>query len=95
MTLIEIMIVVGLIGVISVIAVPMFAGALANFKLSGDARSVSNATAGAKLRAAATSVASGYMSTWGPRRIAFKLLTRPAQSVVGLRKAGRQHSLRG
>lgn len=53
MTLLEIIIVVGLIGVISAIAVPMFASALANFKLSGDARGVSNATAAAKLRAAA------------------------------------------
>ena len=45
-------IVVGLIGVISAIAVPMFGNALANFRLSGDARSVSNAVAVAKMRAA-------------------------------------------
>jgi prepilin-type N-terminal cleavage/methylation domain-containing protein len=51
-SLIEVLIVVGLIGVLSAIAVPMFANAMANFRLSGDARSVSNATAAAKMRAA-------------------------------------------
>jgi len=51
MTLIEIMIVLGIIGVLSVIAVPMFAGALQNFKLSGDARGISNSAAVAKMRA--------------------------------------------
>jgi prepilin-type N-terminal cleavage/methylation domain-containing protein len=51
-SLIEIMIVVGLIGVISAIAVPMFGNAVAGFRVSGDARSVSNAAAIAKMRAA-------------------------------------------
>jgi prepilin-type N-terminal cleavage/methylation domain-containing protein len=51
-TLIETMIVLGLIGVISAIAVPMFANAIAGFRLSGDARSLSNAAAVAKMRAA-------------------------------------------
>jgi len=51
-TILETLIVVGLIGVISVIAVPMFGNSLANFRLSGDARSVSNAAAVAKMRAA-------------------------------------------
>jgi prepilin-type N-terminal cleavage/methylation domain-containing protein len=51
-TLLEIVIVVGVIGVISAIAVPMFGNAIAGFKLSGDARSVSNAAAVAKMRAA-------------------------------------------
>ena len=44
--------VVGLIGVISAIAVPMFGNAIASFRLSGDARSISNAVAVAKMRAA-------------------------------------------
>jgi Tfp pilus assembly protein FimT len=44
--------VVALVGVISAIAVPMFGNAIAGFKLSGDARSVSNAAAVAKMRAA-------------------------------------------
>jgi prepilin-type N-terminal cleavage/methylation domain-containing protein len=51
-SLLEVMVVVGLIGVIAAIAVPMFGNAIANFRLSGDARSVSNATAVAKMRAA-------------------------------------------
>ena len=51
-TLLEIIIVVGVFGVISAIAVPMFGNAIASFKLSGDARGISNATAVAKMRAA-------------------------------------------
>src|SRR5438034_412227 len=51
-SLVEILFVVGLIGVISAIAVPMMANAIGNFRLSGDARSVSNAVAVAKMRAA-------------------------------------------
>jgi prepilin-type N-terminal cleavage/methylation domain-containing protein len=51
-SLLEIILVVGLIGVISAIAVPMLGNAIANFRLSGDARSVSNAAAVAKMRAA-------------------------------------------
>jgi prepilin-type N-terminal cleavage/methylation domain-containing protein len=51
-SLVEILFVVGLIGVISAIAVPMMANALGNFKLTGDVRSVSNAVAVAKMRAA-------------------------------------------
>jgi len=46
------MFVLGLIGIISAIAVPMMANAIGNFRLSGDARSVSNAVAVAKMRAA-------------------------------------------
>jgi len=49
----EIMLVVGLTGVIGAIAVPMMANSLAFFRLSGDARSASNATSVAKMRAAA------------------------------------------
>lgn len=51
-SLVEVLIVVGLIGVISAIAVPMFANIMASFRLSGDARSISNAAAVAKMRAA-------------------------------------------
>ena len=51
-TILETLIVVGLIGVISAIAVPMFGNSLADFRVSGDARSVSNAIALAKMRAA-------------------------------------------
>ena len=52
-TLLETMIVVGLIGVISAIAVPMFGNVLAFFRVSGDARSTSNEIALSKMRAAA------------------------------------------
>lgn len=52
-TIVETLIVVGLIGVISAIAVPMFGNAIANFRVTGDARSLSNAIAVAKMRAAA------------------------------------------
>jgi Tfp pilus assembly protein FimT len=48
------MIVVGLIGVISAIAVPMMKNTLGDFSLTGDARALSNAVSLAKLRAAAT-----------------------------------------
>lgn len=51
-TILETVIVVGLIGVISVVAVPMFGNAIANFRVTGDARGVSNAIAVAKMRAA-------------------------------------------
>ena len=51
-TMVETLVVVGLIGVICAIAVPMTANAIANFRVTGDTRSVSNATALAKMRAA-------------------------------------------
>jgi Tfp pilus assembly protein FimT len=51
-SLLEIMLVCGLVGVISAIAVPMLGGAFSNFRLSGDARSVTNTVSLAKLQAA-------------------------------------------
>lgn len=51
-TLVETLVVVALIGVVSAIAVPMFGNAIANFRVTGDARSASNAIAVAKMRAA-------------------------------------------
>ena len=51
-SLIEMLLVVGLTGVVGAIAVPMMANSLAFFRLSGDARSMANATALAKMRAA-------------------------------------------
>jgi len=53
-SLIEAAVVLGVIAVISAIAVPMTANALKDFRLSGDARAVSNAISLAKMRAAAT-----------------------------------------
>jgi hypothetical protein len=41
------------IGILSAMAAPLFNGAIQSFRLSGDARAVSNATAVAKMRAAA------------------------------------------
>jgi prepilin-type N-terminal cleavage/methylation domain-containing protein len=52
-SLIEMMMVVGIIGVLAVIAVPMSGNSIRYLKLSGDARELSNATAVAKMRAAA------------------------------------------
>jgi Tfp pilus assembly protein PilE len=49
----EIIIVLGIIGVLSAIAAPMFNNAISGFRVSGDARSVSNSAAVAKMRAAA------------------------------------------
>jgi prepilin-type N-terminal cleavage/methylation domain-containing protein len=51
-TILETLFVVALIGIISAIAVPQLTNSLAYFKLSGDARSVSNAVAVTKMRAA-------------------------------------------
>src|SRR5438874_2344855 len=51
-SLIEIMIVVGIVGVISAIAVPQVSRMFGFYRLSGDTRSISNSIAGAKLRAA-------------------------------------------
>ncbi len=50
-TLIETMIVIGVLGLVSAFSIPMFGTAIANFRLSGDARSISNAVAVAKMRA--------------------------------------------
>jgi Tfp pilus assembly protein FimT len=48
----EIVVVVGIIGVLSVLAMPLFDNAIAGFRVSGDARGVSNSAALAKMRAA-------------------------------------------
>jgi len=52
-SLIEMMVTLGVIAVISAIAVPMTSNALKDFRLSGDARAVTNAVSLAKMRAAA------------------------------------------
>jgi len=52
-TILETMIVIGLIGVIAAFAIPQLSSSIAYFRLSGDARSVSNAIAVTKMRAAA------------------------------------------
>ncbi|HEY2431562.1 MAG TPA: prepilin-type N-terminal cleavage/methylation domain-containing protein [Vicinamibacterales bacterium] len=52
-SLLELMVVVGLMGVIGAIAIPMTGNALHYLKLSGDARSISNEISSAKMRAAA------------------------------------------
>ncbi len=51
-SLLETLIVVALVGVIATIAIPQLNNSIAYFRLSGDARSVSNAVALAKMRAA-------------------------------------------
>ena len=51
-SLIEIMAVVGVIGVVSAIAVPMTENTIGDFRLRGDARGLSSAVSRAKLRAA-------------------------------------------
>jgi type IV pilus assembly protein PilA len=53
-TLIELLVVVGLVAVISAIAVPMMSNTLGDFRLRGDARGLNNSTSLAKLRAAST-----------------------------------------
>jgi prepilin-type N-terminal cleavage/methylation domain-containing protein len=53
-SLIELLMVVGIVGVISAIAVPMMKNTLGDVSLSGDARALSNAVSLAKLRAAAS-----------------------------------------
>ena len=52
-SLIEMMLVVGIIGVLAAISVPMTGNAVKYIKISGDARDLSNAAAVAKMRAAA------------------------------------------
>ena len=51
-SLIEILLVVGVIAVVAAIAIPMTGNTLGNFRLSGDARTLSNTTTLAKMRAA-------------------------------------------
>lgn len=51
-TLLEVLFVVALIGVISVIAVPMMGNTLGFFRIAGDVRSLTNQTAVVKMRAA-------------------------------------------
>ena len=51
-SLIEIMLVVGLIGVISSIAIPMTGHSLMNYRLTGDVRTLTNTVSLAKMRAA-------------------------------------------
>ena len=51
-SLVELLVVVGITTVISAIAVPMTSNSLRNFKIVGDARSLSSAVSLAKLRAA-------------------------------------------
>ena len=53
-SLIELLVVVGLVGVVSAIAIPMMENTIGDFGLSGDARGLSNAVSLAKLRAAST-----------------------------------------
>jgi prepilin-type N-terminal cleavage/methylation domain-containing protein len=52
-SLIELLMVVGIMGVLAAITVPMSGNTIRYLKLSGDARELSNATAVAKMRAAA------------------------------------------
>jgi prepilin-type N-terminal cleavage/methylation domain-containing protein len=52
-SLIELLMVVGIMGVLAAIAVPMSGNTLKYLKLSGDARDLANATAVTKMRAAA------------------------------------------
>lgn len=51
-TLLETLIVVALIGIVSAIAVPQLTNQIGYFRISGDARSISNALAVTKIRAA-------------------------------------------
>jgi prepilin-type N-terminal cleavage/methylation domain-containing protein len=51
-TILETLFVLGIIGVIGAIAVPQLTNSIAYFRISGDARSVSNAIAVTKMRAA-------------------------------------------
>ncbi len=51
-TLIEVLLVLGVTGVIAAIAVPIMGNSLAYYRLSGNARSAANATGLAKMRAA-------------------------------------------
>jgi prepilin-type N-terminal cleavage/methylation domain-containing protein len=51
-SLIELLVVVGLVAIVSAMAVPMTSNTLASFRLSGDARGVAGAVSLAKLRAA-------------------------------------------
>ena len=53
-SLLEVMLVAGLIGVLSAIAIPMTANSVRYFRISGDARSISGLISVAKLRAASS-----------------------------------------
>src|SRR5262245_23322383 len=53
-SLVEMIAVAAIIAVVSAISIPMVSQMLANFRLSGDTRSLSNAVALAKMRAASS-----------------------------------------
>ena len=53
-SLLELLMVVGISTVVAAIAVPMMKNTIGDFKLSGDARGLTNAVSLAKLRAAST-----------------------------------------
>jgi prepilin-type N-terminal cleavage/methylation domain-containing protein len=53
-SLIEIATVLAIFGVVAAMSVPLVANALAYFRVSGDARSISNAIAVVKIRAASS-----------------------------------------
>jgi prepilin-type N-terminal cleavage/methylation domain-containing protein len=75
-TLLETIIVVGLVAVVAAIAVPMTANTIAGFRLSGDARSAANDVALAKMRASSifsrvrmyvdVAARSYHLETWDP-----------------------------
>jgi len=53
-SLLEMLVVLAIVGVLAAVAIPMTGNALANFRLSGDQRSVSNQISVAKMRAASS-----------------------------------------
>jgi prepilin-type N-terminal cleavage/methylation domain-containing protein len=73
-SLIEILVVVGLIGVITAVAVPMTSNSLKGFRITGDVRTLTNTVSLAKMRAASTfdqarvyvdlSVPNYHVETW-------------------------------
>src|SRR5262245_28658261 len=66
-TMLETLFVVALIGIIGAIAVPQFSNSIGYFRISGDARSVSNALAVTKIRAASNFSRTRLYVSWTQR----------------------------
>jgi len=82
-SLIEVLVVVAITGVVLVIAIPMMGNLFGFFRLSGDARSISNAVAVAKMRAASDFSRVRVYADLGSRTFQMQSWDKTANAGVG------------